>query len=151
MVVERFKLLQPLAPSEITDLFAEIEATKVKENQRGANNVVARVVTRDDLKAAIVDYVRAGLGEEACPLLGEKALDERLEAAVHGEVLDLFGELFERFELLQADEDRAGACRHGSRAVRDADARRSPCRFERPRGKGRRAEFLGDLVRSVQR
>jgi len=63
VVVERFKLPVRLNPGDITDLFAEIEAAKVKENQRDVSAVVARIVTRADLKGAVVDYVRGGLSE----------------------------------------------------------------------------------------
>jgi len=63
VVVERFRLKQPLRPDDITDLFAEIEVDYLKENQRGVSDVVARVVAREGLRAAVVDYSRPGLNE----------------------------------------------------------------------------------------
>jgi hypothetical protein len=64
VVVERFRLKQPLRPDDITDLFAEIEVEYLKENQRGVANVSAKVIARDGLRASVVDYSRPGLNEE---------------------------------------------------------------------------------------
>ena len=64
VVVERFRLKQPLRPDDITDLFAEIEVEYLKENQRGVAGVSAKVISRDGLRASVVDYTRPGLNEE---------------------------------------------------------------------------------------
>jgi hypothetical protein len=64
VVVERFRLKQPLRPDDITDLFAEIEVEYLKENQRGVASVSAKVIARDGMRASVVDYSRPGLNEE---------------------------------------------------------------------------------------
>jgi hypothetical protein len=58
VVVERFRLRQPLRPDDITDLFAELEVEYLKQNQPGITEVKARVIDRDGLRAAVVDYGR---------------------------------------------------------------------------------------------
>ena len=63
VVVERFRLKQRLAPEDITDLFAEIEADYVKQNQPAVTGVTSRVPTRESMRSAVIDYSRPGLSE----------------------------------------------------------------------------------------
>ena len=64
VVVERFRMKQPLSPADVTDLFAEIEAEYVKENQPKATVVTSRVMGRGGAPSAVIDYNRPGLGEQ---------------------------------------------------------------------------------------
>ena len=63
VVVERFRLKVPLRPTDIDNTFAEIEVDYLKEHQSGIEEVKARVIDRDGLRAAVVDYVRPGVRE----------------------------------------------------------------------------------------
>lgn len=61
-VVERFRLRQELASDQVTDVFADIEADVLKENQPQATEVVAKVVTEGEKRFVVVDYSRPGVG-----------------------------------------------------------------------------------------
>ena len=63
VVVERFRLKQPLAQDEITDLFAQIETDVLKENQPKVTDVAAKVATQGKRRLVLIDYTRPGLGE----------------------------------------------------------------------------------------
>jgi len=61
VVVERFRLRQPLSRDEVTDLFAQIEAEVLKENQPLAMDVVSKMVNEKGKKITVIDYVRPGI------------------------------------------------------------------------------------------
>lgn len=61
VVVEHFRMRQPLARDLITDVFAQIEAEVLKENQPRATDVVANIVTEGDRRLVLIDYSRPGL------------------------------------------------------------------------------------------
>lgn len=63
IVVERFRMKQPLAQNEVTDLFGQIEIDVLKENQPKASDVAAKVLTQAGKRIALIDYTRPGLGE----------------------------------------------------------------------------------------
>ena len=63
VIVEHFRLKQPLAQNEITDLFAQIESDVLKENQPRAEDVVAKATTQSGKKIVVIDYSRPGIGE----------------------------------------------------------------------------------------
>ncbi len=64
VIVEHFRLNQPLGPDDVTELFADIELERVRESQRGVQSLQDRVVTRGGRPWAIIDYVRPGLRED---------------------------------------------------------------------------------------
>jgi len=60
----RYVFISPsvtVRPSSKLEITAEVDY--LKENQRGVSDVVARVVAREGLRAAVVDYSRPGLNE----------------------------------------------------------------------------------------
>lgn len=61
VIVERFRMKQNLAPADITDLFVEIEADVLKENQPRATSVEGKVLTGNGRRTAVLDYTRPGL------------------------------------------------------------------------------------------
>ena len=61
VVVERFRMRQQLAPEEVTDLFAQIEAEVLKENQPRAMDVVSKLINTTGRKFIVIDYVRPGI------------------------------------------------------------------------------------------
>ncbi len=63
VVVERFRLKQPLAMDEITDVFVQIETDVLKENQPRASDIGGKVLTQGRRRAVGVDYSRPGLTE----------------------------------------------------------------------------------------
>lgn len=60
-VVERYRMSQALAPDEITDLFAQIEADVLKERQPKAVEVAAKIVHASGQRLIVIDYSRPGL------------------------------------------------------------------------------------------
>ena len=63
VVVERFRMRQTLAQNEITDLFGQIEADVLKENQPRVSDVNAKVVVQGGRRLVQIDYKRPGVGE----------------------------------------------------------------------------------------
>ena len=61
VVVERFRMRQKLQRDEVTDLFAQIEADVLKENQPRATDVVSKIVTENGRRLILIDYYRPGL------------------------------------------------------------------------------------------
>lgn len=61
VVVEHSKLNTALAPEDITDLFAQIEADNVKEQQPGAADVQAKLIAVDRRRLVITTYSRRGV------------------------------------------------------------------------------------------
>lgn len=61
VVIERFVRQQRLASDQVTELFAEIEADVLKENQPRATNIVAKLVTESGRRVVVIDYFRPGL------------------------------------------------------------------------------------------
>jgi hypothetical protein len=61
VVVEHTKLLASLAPDDITDLFAQLEADNVKEQQPGVTDVQAKLVEVDKRRIVVVSYARRGV------------------------------------------------------------------------------------------
>jgi hypothetical protein len=64
VVVERARLNQKLAPTDITDLFAELEADYVKASQPYATGVTARKETNSGGPVIILDYTRLRPGRK---------------------------------------------------------------------------------------
>ena len=62
VVLERSRLNQALEPSEITDLFAQLEADHVKETQPRSADVRSRVIDAGPRRLAAVQYNRQGQG-----------------------------------------------------------------------------------------
>ena len=60
IVVERFRLNIPLAPENVTALFAQIESDFLKERQPKATEVNARLVERNGPRMIVIDYARPG-------------------------------------------------------------------------------------------
>src|SRR5262249_5703514 len=63
VVVERFRMRQSLAQTEITDLFGQIEADVLKENQPKVMDVNSRIVVQGTKRLVQIDYRRPGVGE----------------------------------------------------------------------------------------
>lgn len=61
VVVERYRMRQPLARDEVTDLFAQIETDVLKENQPRATDVAGKIVTQNGRRIILIDYFRPGL------------------------------------------------------------------------------------------
>ena len=61
VVVEHTKLNTALAPEDITDLFAQIEADTVREQQPAAADVQARLIAIDQRRLVITTYSRLGV------------------------------------------------------------------------------------------
>jgi hypothetical protein len=72
VVVERFRMKQVLRQGEITDVFAQIEADVLKENQPRVSDVTSKVVTQGEKRLVQIDYHRPGIGEPG------KVEDERV-------------------------------------------------------------------------
>jgi hypothetical protein len=65
-IIEHFHMNQPLAPDEITDFFAQVEADVLKENQPRATDVDPKVFMQGTRRIIVLDYRRPGLtGGEA--------------------------------------------------------------------------------------
>jgi hypothetical protein len=63
--VERSELSQPLEPTDITDLFAQIESDGIKEREPRATEFQAKVLDVGDRRLVAVQYTRPGvLGTE---------------------------------------------------------------------------------------
>ena len=63
VVVERFRLKVPLRPNDIDNTFAEIEVDYLKQHQPGITELKARVIDREGMRAAVIDYRRPGSKE----------------------------------------------------------------------------------------
>ena len=61
VVVEESKLVQALAPEDITDLFGQIESDVVKERQPGATDIQSKVIDAGGRRLVIVTYGRPGI------------------------------------------------------------------------------------------
>lgn len=61
VVVERYRMRQSLARDEVTDLFAQIEADVLKENQPRATDVASKIATQNGRRLIVIDYFRPGL------------------------------------------------------------------------------------------
>jgi hypothetical protein len=72
-VVERFRLRQALTPDQVTDVFAQIEADLLKENQPAATEVAARPVTDGGKRLIVIDYSRPDRNPS-----GDKPVPERV-------------------------------------------------------------------------
>jgi hypothetical protein len=65
VIVERTSLRQALEPSDITDLFAQIETDAIKEGQPKAADFQSRVIDAGERRLVAVQYGRPGvLGSE---------------------------------------------------------------------------------------
>jgi hypothetical protein len=63
-VVERFRLRQPLPGDLVTEVFAQIEADVLKENQPRATDVVAKMVDEGGKRVIVIDYSRPVAGAD---------------------------------------------------------------------------------------
>lgn len=61
VVVEHTKLNAALAPDDITDLFAQLEAEQIKLQQPDAGDVQSKLVSVDNRRFVIVGYTRRGV------------------------------------------------------------------------------------------
>lgn len=61
VVVEHTKLNAALAPDDITDLFAQLEADQIKQQQPDASDVQSKLVSVDNRRFVIVGYTRRGV------------------------------------------------------------------------------------------
>jgi hypothetical protein len=61
LIVERLRMRQRLAPGEVTEVFAEIEADSLKESQPRVSNVSSRIETWGSQRVIIIDYRRPGI------------------------------------------------------------------------------------------
>jgi hypothetical protein len=61
VVVEHTRLNAPLAPDDITDLFAQLEAEQIKQQQPDASDVQSKLVSIDNRRFVIVGYTRRGV------------------------------------------------------------------------------------------
>ncbi len=59
--LEVVRLTPPLAPDEITDLFAQIEVETIQERDARATNFTARVLDVSGRRVVVVEYSRQGL------------------------------------------------------------------------------------------
>jgi hypothetical protein len=65
VVIEHARLNQALAPSDITDLFAQLEAEAIKEREPKAADFQSRVIEAPDRRVVVVQYSRPGIsGQE---------------------------------------------------------------------------------------
>ncbi len=79
IVVEHGWLKQPLAPSDITDLFAELEVEVIRERVPKATDFQTQIIDAGDQRIVAVQYVRQGLtGMERV----RQVLDPRGQASV---------------------------------------------------------------------
>jgi len=62
VIVEHFHMNQPLAPEEITDFFAEVEADTLRDNQPKATDIDPKVFMQSNRRVIVLDYRRPGLG-----------------------------------------------------------------------------------------
>ncbi|MFN8060505.1 MAG: hypothetical protein U0Q12_15225 [Vicinamibacterales bacterium] len=60
IVVEVVPMDVPLAPDEVTTLFAELEAVGVRKREKNADEFVQRVITAGARRVAVVEYTRRG-------------------------------------------------------------------------------------------
>jgi hypothetical protein len=66
VIVEHFHMNQPLAPEEITDFFAQVEADVLRDNQPKATDIDPKVFMQSSRRVIVLDYRRPGLaGGEA--------------------------------------------------------------------------------------
>jgi len=61
IVVEHTRLNAALAPDDITDLFAQLEAEQIKQQQPDASDVQSKLVSVDNRRFIIVGYTRRGV------------------------------------------------------------------------------------------
>jgi hypothetical protein len=61
VIVEHFHMNVPLAPDEITDFFAEVEADTLKDNQPKATEIKPQVFMQSNRRVIVLDYQRPGL------------------------------------------------------------------------------------------
>jgi len=61
VVVERFRLRLKLERDQVTEVFAEIEADRLKEDQPRATDVVSKLLTENGRRFVLIDYFRPGL------------------------------------------------------------------------------------------
>jgi len=61
VVVEHTKLNAALAPDDITDLFAQLEAEQIKQQQPDASDLQSKLVSVDNRRFVIVGYTRRGV------------------------------------------------------------------------------------------
>jgi hypothetical protein len=61
VVVERSRLSVKLGKDQITEVFAEVEAARLKESQPRATDVVSKIVTEQGKRLILIDYSRPGL------------------------------------------------------------------------------------------
>jgi hypothetical protein len=60
IIVERFPLKQALKPGDVTELYAQIEADILKENQPTIIDVATQVVDQGGRRFVLIDYTRPG-------------------------------------------------------------------------------------------
>jgi hypothetical protein len=100
VVVERFRMPVRLTPNDITDDWAVIEAENLKERQRGAQNIRGRVINRGTLRAAVIDYNRAGLSEEERVRMYSLPIGEDLYRVTCMSLASRFSRYEENFETI---------------------------------------------------
>ena len=61
VVIEHTKLNAALAPDDITDLFAQLEAEQIKQQQPDATDVQSKLVSVRNQRLVIVSYTRRGV------------------------------------------------------------------------------------------
>jgi hypothetical protein len=61
VVVERYRMRQPLARDEVTEIFAQIETDVLRENQPRATDLASKIVTENGRRLILIDYFRPGL------------------------------------------------------------------------------------------
>lgn len=61
VVVEHARMGQPLAPADITDVFAQAEIDWLKELQPRASGFASKTVTLGGRRLIVIDYTRPGL------------------------------------------------------------------------------------------
>jgi hypothetical protein len=61
VIVEHTKLNATLAPDDITDLFAQLEADQIKQQQPDASDIQSKLVSVGSRRLVIVGYLRRGV------------------------------------------------------------------------------------------
>jgi hypothetical protein len=61
VVIERNRLDTPLAPADITELFAQVEADTLREQQPAAAEIEARLTILDKRRVVVTNYSRRGV------------------------------------------------------------------------------------------
>lgn len=61
VIIEHFHMNQPLAPEEITDFFAQVEADVLRDNQPRATDIDPKVFMQSNRRVIVLDYRRPGL------------------------------------------------------------------------------------------